>query len=68
MADRAIYILESRRFPCAVTCEILRAIPGTNCYVVDAHIDGGTSVYATESELTGYGPDDSCDGWGGSDR
>lgn len=58
-----IYTLTSRRFPCSVTCEILRPIPGTPCYVVDAHIDGGISVYAHANELTDYGPDDSCDGW-----
>lgn len=63
-----IYTLTSRRFPEGVTCEILRQIPGTQCWLVDAHVNGGISTYATESELTGYGPDDSCDGWGGSDR
>ena len=60
---RALYTLTSNRFPEGVVCEILRQVPGTDCYRVEAHVGGGVSAYATESELANYGPDDSCDGW-----
>lgn len=63
----ALYTLTSRRFPAGVTCEIIYQIPGTDCYVVDVHA-GNLNAYATDSELAGYGPDDSCDGWDTSGR
>ena len=58
----ALYTLTSRRFPEGVVCEILHHIIGTECFLVDLH-SGNLTAYATDSELTGYGPDDSCDGW-----
>ena len=60
---RPIHILTSQRFPEGVPCEIIRQIPGTECWAVEAHVGGGISTFATESELSSYGPDDSCDGW-----
>ena len=60
---RALYTLTSHRYPQGVACEVIALVPGTECWLVDAHVGGGTSTYATESELTPYGKDDSCDGW-----
>lgn len=59
---RALHTLTSRRFPEGTTCEIAYQIAGTDCYLVDVHA-GNYYAYATDAELTGYGPDDSCDGW-----
>ena len=60
---RALYTLPSHRFPEGVTCEIIHQVPGTACYLVEAHAGGGVSTYATKSELSSYGPDDNCDRW-----
>lgn len=61
-----LYTLTSHRFPEGTVCEIIELVPGTACWRVDVHA-GNLTAYATESELTGYGPDDSCD-YTGLDR
>lgn len=63
-----LWTLTSLRFPEGVVCEIDARVPGTDCFLVDCHVNGSTSAYALDSELTTYGDDwdrqYSCDGWG----
>lgn len=60
-----LWTLTSLRFPEGTVCEIVARVPGTDCFLVDSHQNGGTSAYALDSELTTYGDDDrdNCDGW-----